>query len=365
MKTRSLLCLTLSLALALTLLAGCGGGEAATAQPTQAPQTAQPEAPADSGAAPETQSAGTDFSTPVMLKVANILPDGRLQNQILLEIEAEITERSNGAITFENYLTGTLGTVREMAEALVIGSCDIAMITNSTVSSFIPSAAVIDLPFLFADYDHAYSAIHGNSSEIFANSENTLGTYICTFTMGYNQLTNNTAPIEKLEDLSGLKIRVNQSDLHIDTLNALGANATPIAGNEMYAALQQGVVDGNINPVDTFVSEQHWDIQKYCTVGVNSFLGTTSWFMSNACRDRLPEGYAELITEVFIEHTPDLYARLEAQELENVEVLKENMEVNELDPAERERFLDAVAPVLEKHGETIGLELIEKIQNAG
>ncbi|MGN0968985.1 MAG: TRAP transporter substrate-binding protein [Oscillospiraceae bacterium] len=356
---KKMFCIMLSLLLTLSLFSGCGGNTAdgKTSEKPSAPSSGSSETSAPDGAA------GTDFSQKVVLKVADILPDKQIQNVVLLEIEEEITKRSNGAITFENYLTGTLGTVKEMAEALVIGSCDLAMITNATVASYIPTAAINDLPFLYRDYDHALAAIPAYQDEIFKDSENTLGTYICTFIMGYNQMCSNIAPIETMDDLYNLKVRVNQSQLHIDTFNALGANATPIAGSEMYAALQQGVVDANVNTINTFASEQYWDIQKYVTTGVNCFLGTTSWFMSNSCRDKLPEGYADLIFEVFKEHLPDLYERVEKTESENLDILKEKMEVNVLAPEERERMVDAVSGVWETHGESIGLDLIEKVAN--
>ena len=355
MKKKS--CLALALLLMVSLFTGCSNSQADSSSSTT-PATGNSTAPTDNNG-----DTSTDFSEQVVLKVADILPDNNIQNVVLLEIEEEITERSNGAITFENYLTGTLGTVKEIAEALVIGSCDLAMITNATIASYIPTAAINDLPFLYRDYDHAMAAIDAYRDEIFKDSENTLGTYICTFTMGYNQLCSNIAPIESMDDLYNLKVRVNQSELHIDTFNALGANATPIGGNDMYAALQQGVVDANVNTINTFYNDQYWDIQKYITTGVNVFLGTTSWFMSNACRDKLPDGYADLIMEVFNAHVEDLYQRVQEEETASLEFLEEKMEVNVLPPEERDRMEEAVAGVWEKHSASIGIDLVEKVAN--
>lgn len=352
---KKVISLALAAAMTLSLLTGCGKTDTSAADSTtSAPVT-------DTSASTTPTETGTDFSTPVTLKVADILPESNLTNTYVLMIEEAITERSNGAITFENYFTGTLGTVKEMAEALVIGSCDLAMITTSTVSSYIPTAAICDMPFLFSDMSSALGAINANAGQIYAGSEATLGHWICTFTQGFNQLSNGEHPITCLEDLAHLKVRVNQSDLAIATWNALGANATPMGGNESYAALQQGVVEGNVVSASSAVTDQYWDIQDYFTYGINSELSTQVWFMSSTCYDKLPEGYADLIMEVYQEYCEELWQARIDEEAELLTTLSEKMEVNELDSAEREKFAAAVTDVWTDYGDTIGTDLINSV----
>lgn len=150
-----------------------------------------------------------------------------------------VEEKSDGKITVEIFGNGQVGGEREMVEAVQLGNLTMMYPSSSVLVPFAPSMALWDLPYLFPDAETAHRVLDGEVGQEVLDSLSDKGLKgLVYWENGFRHLTNNKRPIEKLEDMQGIKIRTLESPLQIDAWNATGANSTPIAFTELYAALQ-------------------------------------------------------------------------------------------------------------------------------
>ncbi|HSB78759.1 MAG TPA: TRAP transporter substrate-binding protein [Candidatus Methylomirabilis sp.] len=177
-------------------------------------------------------------------------------------------ERTNGRVKIEVYPGSQMGNERELYEALMMGTLEMGTISTSSIASFTRESGIWDLPFLFRDSGHAYRVMDGSiGKKVDAIAlEKTGVRFIGYFENGWRHMTNKVRPINKPEDLNGLKIRSMTAPVMIETIRALGANPVPIAWGETYLALQQGVAEGQENPhVNTFGAKLY-EVQKYVSL---------------------------------------------------------------------------------------------------
>ena len=156
-----------------------------------------------------------------------------------------LQEKTDGAATIEVFDNATLGDEMESIQGTQIGTVDIAVTANSTLSNFVPDLSVFSLPFLFEDAEQMDRALSDPEVlDAIGGALDAQGFHLlAVFSAGTRHIMTKE-PIETLADLEGLKIRTMQNPAHVDTFNAFGANATPIAYTELYGALETGVVDG-------------------------------------------------------------------------------------------------------------------------
>jgi tripartite ATP-independent transporter DctP family solute receptor len=180
---------------------------------------------------------------------------------------AELTEKyTNGEVIIEVYGGGQLGSAVELWEQVELGTIDMS-IMGTPVVRFIPEFGVFDLPFLFRDREHAYEVLWGPIGEEFAALFEKRGLILLTtFENGFRQVTNNVRPIESPEDLRGIKLRIPESEVRRLTFSTLGASPVPMPALECYTAIQQGVVDGQENPLDQIDSRKFAEVQKYLSM---------------------------------------------------------------------------------------------------
>lgn len=155
----------------------------------------------------------------------------------------------------------------EMLTGLRLGTLDISVNSQGPLSTIVPSAAAFGLPFLFADAEAAWPVLDGPLGEQVAEEAADEQLILLAYwDNGIRQISNNERPIETPEDLAGLSIRTPQDAVTIDTFTALGATPTPMQFSELYLALQQGVVDGQENPlVNIYASKLH-EVQKFISM---------------------------------------------------------------------------------------------------
>ncbi|WP_374834744.1 DctP family TRAP transporter solute-binding subunit [Paenochrobactrum pullorum] len=184
----------------------------------------------------------------------------------------EIAEKTNGRIAIDLQGGGALGGDREVIESVQLGTVDMAVPSTSVVVNFSPDFAILDVPFLFRDFDHAEAVLAGSVGEQLLASLPEKGLVGLAFGgMGFRQLTNNTRPVTKPEDVEGMKIRTQQNEMHIAVWKELGVLPTPMAIPEVYTALQQGVVDGQENPVGAIINNRFGEVQKYLSITDHAF----------------------------------------------------------------------------------------------
>jgi len=178
-----------------------------------------------------------------------------------------LTELSGGAFTGEQAPAGQLGGERDMIEGLQIGSLDVVVTSTGPLGNFVPEVFALDLPFLFRDYDHARAVLDGEiGQELLAKiGENNL-VGLAWSENGFRHVTNSQRPVRTPADLEGLKLRTMENKVHMTAFSGMGAAPTPMAFPELFTALQQGVVDGQENPVTVITASKFWEVQKYVSL---------------------------------------------------------------------------------------------------
>ncbi|MGR3505713.1 MAG: TRAP transporter substrate-binding protein [Paracoccaceae bacterium] len=178
-----------------------------------------------------------------------------------------LTELSGGTFTGEQAPAGQLGGERDMIEGLQIGSLDVVVTSTGPLGNFVPEVFALDLPFLFRDYDHARAVLDGDiGQELLAKiGENNL-VGLAWSENGFRHVTNSQRPVRTPADLEGLKLRTMENKVHMTAFSGMGAAPTPMAFPELFTALQQGVVDGQENPVTVITASKFWEVQKHVSL---------------------------------------------------------------------------------------------------
>ncbi|MDQ7795725.1 MAG: TRAP transporter substrate-binding protein [Spirochaetia bacterium] len=180
----------------------------------------------------------------------------------------ELTEKyTNGEVKVTIFPNAVLGDERTLLERMKMGIVDAGVITSGPFVNFVPQFGVVDMPFLFRDAEHAYKVLDGPiGDKLFADLEPQGWKGLAWAERGFRNLTNNKRPINKPEDVAGLKIRLMQNPIYVDSFKALGANAVPMAWTEALTALQQHTIDGQENPLNVIVSFKLYESQKYLAI---------------------------------------------------------------------------------------------------
>jgi TRAP-type transport system periplasmic protein len=202
-----------------------------------------------------------------------------------VKFSEEVGKLTNGTLKVDVFPNSQLGKERDMAEGLIIGTLEMAVVGTGTVLPvWVPEIGVLDAPFIYRDYDHFYKVQDGAvGAELKAKLEAKGLKHIGWADIGTRDMTNNKRPITKPADLVGLKMRVPDSKVYVAMMKALGATVVPVSFAELYMALQQGVADGEENPPTTVRSMNYWEVQKYLSLTDHIYSGasglvSTKWF---------------------------------------------------------------------------------------
>jgi TRAP-type transport system periplasmic protein len=178
-----------------------------------------------------------------------------------------LTELSGGTFTGEQAPASQLGGERDMIEGLQIGSLDLVITSTGPLGNFVPEALALDLPFLFRDYAHARATLDGEVGQELLDiiGQNDL-VGLAWSENGFRHVTNSQRAVRTPEDLVGLKLRTMENRVHMAAFEGMGASPTPMAWPEVFGALQQGVVDGQENPITVITAARFWEVQGYVTL---------------------------------------------------------------------------------------------------
>ena len=220
-----------------------------------------------------------------VLKLAHVLDASHPVSKGMEHLAEKLEEISNGQLTMDIYPGGQLGSSeREYVESLQIGSLDMTKVSSAVLENFVPEFAVFSLPYLFESDAHRRQVLFGKIGEkMLLKGEPLWLRGLCFYETGSRNFYLRDKAVYSPEDLKGLKIRVMKSYWSIQTINALGGSATPIAFGELYTALQQGVVDGAENNVPTLYQSRQYEACKYYVLDEHSapsdvlLIGTHTW----------------------------------------------------------------------------------------
>lgn len=165
------------------------------------------------------------------------------------------------------FLNGQLGSEQDTVNDASMGTLDFSILAINNVTPFSPSVGVLTLPYMIQSLDDAITLTQGKvGQELVENTKRDAGVRIIGWAYsGFRVLSNSKRPIQTLDDLNGLVIRVPKNEIMIETYNSWGVNPTPMAWSETFTGLQQGVIDGQDNPYMTIYAMKFDEVQKYIT----------------------------------------------------------------------------------------------------
>jgi len=200
------------------------------------------------------------------IKLGVVTKPGSAQNIAAEKFKELIENRSNGEITVKIYHSASLGNETEILQQIQMNSVQMGIITGGPFDTFEPITRVINYPFLFKDNQQADEILDGPlGAKILKSLEKSGFKGLCFSENGFRNLTNSKHPVKSPEDIKGLKIRVMASAIHKAIWRALGANPTPMPW-PIYTELEQGVIDGQENPLWVMEVYKFYEIQKYMTL---------------------------------------------------------------------------------------------------
>jgi len=202
-----------------------------------------------------------------VIKLGHGLSPSHTVHQAMLRMAERVEEKSAGTIRIEVFPSQQLGTERECLELLQIGSLGMTKVSAAVLEAFAPAFKAYSVPYLFRDDAHRFAVLDGAiGREILLAGEGYWLRGLCCYDAGSRSFYTIGRPVRTPADLSGLKIRTQESPTAIRLIRALGGSATPIAWGELYTSLQQGVVDGAENNPPSFHLSRHYEVCKYYSI---------------------------------------------------------------------------------------------------
>lgn len=282
-------------------------------------------------------------------------------HRALLKFEELVEDGSQGEIDVQIFPSSQMGPDREMIEGVQTGVLEMAVPPSSFFSGWDPAFAVIELPYMYNSKKIAFDVLNSQTGhELLARlqSHDLMG--LGWLELGVRQISNNTRPITKPDDLKGIKLRTMKVPAHVDTFKALGANPTPMNFGEVYSALQQGVIDGQENPVSIIDSSRFYEVQKYLSTTEHVFTVYMP-VISHSFFNKLGTEQQKLIQESMIEagrYQQEIIASEEAAQLKKIR--EAGVEVIELTPEQRDVFSQKTEDVRKKYRKTVGGDIYDK-----
>ncbi|MGI5950264.1 MAG: TRAP transporter substrate-binding protein, partial [Brooklawnia sp.] len=306
----------------LMLLSACGGGQG-QAESTEAPQELGRE-----------------------LKLSINQTEDHPNYIALNNLGERMRERTDGRINIEVYANAVLGAQTDSMVSLQEGVIDIASLSAPQLVNLNPDFQVLDLPLVFDSVDHQMEAL--NDPELMGELYNSLAdkNMIVTgaYTQGERSVYNNKRPIVTPDDMKGLKIRVQETDMQVKMIEGMGGVASPMAFGEVYSALQTGVIDGAENNQVSYITMKHNEVAKYFSY-TRHLIGADLTIVSKKVWDTWSDEDKEIWQEEFlasVDEFNELWLAKVADAEEQTKAL--GSEYNEVDA---EAFREVLAPVTE------------------
>jgi tripartite ATP-independent transporter DctP family solute receptor len=267
----------------------------------------------------------------------------------------QLAAKSGGKLVAKLYPGGALGNDVSMTSALRGGTLEMTVPDSSTLMALIKPFGVLNLPLTFNTEQEADAVLDGPfGQKLLAKLPEKGLVGLGYWENGFRHVTNSRRPITKADDIAGLKLRVIQNQLFLDSFNALGANATPMPFTELFSAMEQAAVDGQENPTATILASRFYEVQKHLVLSRHMY-STWVLLMSKKTWDELSAQEQKIVQDAAREAT--LYERKTIRAFGDKalgELKKQGMQVTELPPAEQAKMRAKLQPVLAKFSKEFG-----------
>lgn len=277
---------------------------------------------------------------------------------------AEQVEKASGGKMRVRAVGGAaLGPDTQMQQALIGGAQEMMVGSTATLVGITREMALWDTPFLFSNTKEADAMLDGPIGQKVMDKLQEKGLVgLVYWENGFRNLTNSKRPVQKMEDLAGIKLRVMQNNVYLESFKTLGANAVPMAFSELFSALETKTVDGQENPYNTILSSKFYEVQKYVTVTNHVY---SPWIMlaSKKWWDSLNKAEQKILLDAAIASRDFERKDTRAEAAKALDDLKaKGMQVNELSAAESTRMRDQLTRVNAGIAVNVGLELWNEAQ---
>lgn len=280
----------------------------------------------------------------------------------VLKFGEELERLSEGRLTIEPHYDNALGAEREVVEGMGFNIIDAGISSTGPMGGFVDQFLLFDLPYIFENHDHAYAFLDSEYGEQLAQlAEEQMNIKILAWMEnGFRHNTNSVRALEHPSDLEGINHRTQESRVQVDTWEALGANATPMAWTEVYTALQQGVMDSQENPLPTIYDVNFYEVQDYLNITQHVYSPAPLMMSLDLFNSFSEEDQAIILeaAQIALPIQREASQQLEQRYLEQLGELGMTVTQPDLDP-----FREAVKPVIEKWAPTVSQELVDAAIN--
>lgn len=339
----------LALSMVFTL-AACGG---------------QGSAPANSGT-PAVSGSGSNTNEPAAQKTTLQIGFTTAADPsdpyfyVATEMARILEEKSGGTMGLELFPNGQLGQEREMFEGMQMGTTEMAVMTNSYVSNFIPACGALDLPFIFEDVDQAVSVMSGSFGQsLFTEFEGSGVVPLAWAVGGFRNLVTVGNAVKTPEDFKGMKIRCLENNTYMNTYSTLGANPTPMAWSETIPGLQQKTVQGLDASISVLYTGGFADICDYLSL-TNQFFAATLVCISQTEWDKLTAEQQTWLRESAQEASV-LQAQFQVQADEDNLTKMEEAGIEVIRDVDYAAFKEALGDFYDSMKESIGAQYVDDL----
>ena len=279
-----------------------------------------------------------------------------------LEFARLVEEKTNGRIKIEVYYGGQLGDEKSTIEQVQFGAIDFARVSLSPIAEFAKELYALQMPYIYRDTDHEWKVLDGPiGDELLKSVEKADLVGLTWYDSGSRNFYNSKREVKTIADLKGLKIRVQESQLMMGMVEALGASATPMAYAEVYSALQTGVIDGAENNWPSYISTAHYEVAKFITIDQHTMVPEIV-IASADTMSKLSAEDQEIIKQAAKESTAFQKTEWETYSAKSIQDAKDaGCTITELDAATVAEFQAAVQPLYDEFGKDY-VDLIKRIQ---
>lgn len=296
---------------------------------------------------------------PTKLTFGHGAAPGNPRHEAAVKFAETIKARTNGRLEIQVAHSAQLGDDTAMITALRSGTLDISANSQGAMANVVPEYAALGLPFLFTDMQKAWQLLDGPVGEELSKRTAAKGMVVLGYwDNGIRHVTNNKRPIKTPADIKGLKIRTPPDTMTMDIMQALGADAQQIKFSELYVALQQGVVDGQENPLTNIASAKLYEVQKYLSLTGHKY-EANPFVMSKRSWERLSTADQKIFMEAAAEAT-QMQRKLskEADEKLTTDLKAKGVQI---DTADRKAFVEATKSVYTKWAASPAGDFVKRV----
>ncbi len=296
------------------------------------------------------------------LRSSDTHPDGYPTVEAVKAMGKALEEKTDGKLCIEVFSSAQLGEEKDTIEQTQFGVIDLNRVSLGPFNNIIEETQIPSLPYIFRSTEHMHHVMDGEIGQeildAFADHD-LIG--LAFYDGGSRSFYNSQHPIKSVEDLKGMKFRVMQSDMFVDMVSALGANATPMPYGEVYSGLQTGVIDGAENNWPSYDTSGHYEVAKYYTLDQHLIVPEVL-VMSKKTWDSLSPEEQTAVKEAAKESVPVMRELWDQQEKES-EAKVEASGVEVVSEIDKQPFIDAMKPVYDKYVTSDKLKsMVERIQ---